>query len=559
MIASLKLKNVALIENAEIDFISGFNVLSGETGAGKSVIINGINFALGSKADKNMIRFNQKFCEAEIVFCDVNNSEVTSVLDDLGIEIDEQIIIKRRFFSDGRGDIKINGNTVTLNMLKSLTCVLCDVYGQSEHYSLLNKNNQLKVLDNYCNSEIEPIKAELKPLINSVKEYRKQLELGGGDERQRAYKLDLLKFQINEIESANLIDGEEEELLNKRKVFQNIEKIGNVLQAVKCRLGDDSGVLDHINASSHEMFNISNLSETYQNLSDRLYSIKAESEDVLSEVENLLDNLDFDGEENARIEERLDVIKGLKRKYGSTVLEINEYLKKIQEEYNYLVEFENNSKILTKKLEDNIQKIQNYYKKLTKIRVENAKKFALSLQNELSTLGMKSAKFEISVSETNFDALSMNGVNEVEFLFSANAGEPLKTMSKVISGGEMSRFMLALKLVENTNDFTYIFDEIDAGISGEVAKIISQKFAILSKKIQIITISHLPQIIAYSDALYKIEKSDDGVNTSTCVTMQNYDGKIKEVLRLTGGNLGDSSIEHAKQLIENAENYKNSI
>ncbi|MBO5852144.1 MAG: AAA family ATPase [Clostridia bacterium] len=235
MIASLKLKNVALIESAEIDFISGFNVLSGETGAGKSVIINAINFALGSKADKNMIRFNQKYCEAEIVFCDVNNIEVTSVLDDLGIEIDEQIIIKRRFFNDGRGDIKVNGNTVTLNMLKSLTSVLCDVYGQSEHYSLLNKNNQLKVLDNYCNSEIEPIKAELKPLINSVKEYRKQLELGGGDERQRAYKLDLLKFQINEIESANLIDGEEEELLNKRKVFQNIEKIGNVLQAVKCR------------------------------------------------------------------------------------------------------------------------------------------------------------------------------------------------------------------------------------------------------------------------------------------------------------------------------------
>ena len=559
MIASLKLKNVALIESAEIDFISGFNVLSGETGAGKSVIINAINFALGSKADKNMIRFNQKYCEAEIVFCDVNNIEVTSVLDDLGIEIDEQIIIKRRFFNDGRGDIKVNGNTVTLNMLKSLTSVLCDVYGQSEHYSLLNKNNQLKVLDNYCNSEIEPIKAELKPLINSVKEYRKQLELGGGDERQRAYKLDLLKFQINEIESANLIDGEEEELLNKRKVFQNIEKIGNVLQAVKCRLGDDSGVLDHINASSHEMFNISNLSETYQNLSDRLYSIKAESEDVLSEVENLLENLDFDGEENARIEERLDVIKGLKRKYGSTVLEINEYLEKIQNEYNYLVEFENNSKILTKKLEEATQKIQNYYKKLTKIRVENANKFASSLQNELLTLGMKSAKFEISVSETNFDALSINGVNEVEFLFSANAGEPLKTMSKVISGGEMSRFMLALKLVENTNDFTYIFDEIDAGISGEVAKIISQKFAILSKKIQIITISHLPQIIAYSDALYKIEKCDDGVNTLTSVTKQDYDGKVKEVLRLTGGNLGDSSIEHAKQLIENAENYKISL
>ena len=173
MITSLKLKNIALIENAEIDFSSGFNVLSGETGAGKSVIINGINFALGTKADKNMIRFGENFCQAEIVFDNVNNSEVLAVLEDLGIDFDDQIIIKRRFFSDGRGDIKVNGNTVTLNMLKTLTSVLCDVYGQSEHYSLLNKNNQLKVLDNFCVSEIEPIKAQIKPLILDIKEFKR--------------------------------------------------------------------------------------------------------------------------------------------------------------------------------------------------------------------------------------------------------------------------------------------------------------------------------------------------------------------------------------------------
>ena len=559
MISSLKLKNVALIESAQIDFTSGLNVLSGETGAGKSVIINGINFVLGSKADKNMIRFNQNYCEAEIVFDGVNNSEVNSVLESLGIDADEQIIIKRKFFSDGRGDIKINGNTVTLTMLKNLTSVLCDVYGQSEHYSLLNKNNQLKVLDNYCNDKIELIKAQIKPIISDIKEIKKQLEIGGGDERQRAYKLDLLKFQIDEIESANLVDGEEEDLLNRRKILQNVEKIGNTLQAVKCIFGDDNGVLDHLNASTREMNNISNFGDNYLSLTDRLYSIKADSDDLYSEVENMLDNLDFDGEEYARVEERLDVIKGLKRKYGSTIEEINEFFENISKEYKYLVEFENNSKILTQKLSDNTVKLNKLYKELTLVRTNAAKEFANALEKELSTLGMKSAKFEIEVKELECDTLSLNGINEVEFLFSANAGEPLKTMSKVISGGEMSRFMLALKLVENTNDFTYIFDEIDAGISGEVAKIIAQKFAILSKKIQIITISHLPQIVSYGDDVYKIEKTDDGQNTVTNVTKLDYDGKVKEVLRLTGGNLGDSSILHAKQLIETANNYKEGI
>ncbi|MBR5439646.1 MAG: DNA repair protein RecN [Clostridia bacterium] len=559
MITSLKLKNVALIESAEINFINGFNVLSGETGAGKSVIINGINFALGSKADKNMIRFGENFCQAEIIFDNVNSSEVNAVLDSLGIDIDDQIIIKRRFFSDGRGDIKINGNTVTLSMLKSLTSVLCDVYGQSEHYSLLNKNNQLKVLDNFCVNDVEPIKLQIKPIIANIKEYKKQLELGGGDERQRAYKLDLLKFQINEIESANIIDGEEEDLISKRKVLLNIEKIGNALQAVKYRFGEDNGVLDHINASIRETSSITSFSDTYSSIYDRLYSIKAESDDILCEVENLIDGLDFDGAESARIEERLDLIKQLKRKYGSSIEEINEYLTKIKEECKYLEEFEENSKIISQKLEKSTVELQNLYKKLTKAREVNANKFAILLQNELTTLGMRSAKFEILVSETNLETLSTNGVNEVEFLFSANAGEPLKTMSKVISGGEMSRFMLALKLVENTNDFTYIFDEIDAGISGDVAKIISQKFAILSKKIQIITISHLPQIVAYSDALYKIEKFDNGTNTITNVTSQDHNGKVNEIIRLTGGNLGDSSITHANQLIETANNYKLNI
>ncbi len=559
MISSLKLQNIALIERAEIDFYNGLNVMSGETGAGKTVIIGAINFVLGAKADKNMIRYGKDFCEAEIVFENVDSLSIKEICENIGVDYDSTIIIKRKFFSDGRGFIKVNGTTVNLTMLKSLTSNLCDIYGQSEHYSLLNKANQLKVLDNFCGEEILKVKDELKPVISTIKQLNKSLELGGGDARQRAYKADLLKFQINEIESANLIDGEEEELLAKRKVLQNIEKIGTCLQAVKSSLSDDNCAVDLINYSTSNMSQIADINEDYSNIYDRLYSLKAEADDISSEVENMLDGLEFDGEESARVEERLEIIRTLKRKYGASVSEIESYLEGIKNEYDLLVEFEENSIKINAELEKNYKILQGLYNKITEIRTKNAKTFANKIEQELSTLGMKSAKFSVNLTRLDDKQLNQIGIDEVEFYFSANAGEPQKTMSKIISGGEMSRFMLALKLVENSNDYTYIFDEIDAGISGEVANIIAQKFSVLSKKIQIITISHLAQIVSYSDASYKIEKQDDGINTTTNITHLDYDGKVLEVVRLTGGNVGETSIGHAKQLIEIATNYKNGI
>ncbi len=559
MISSLKLQNIALIEKAEINFYNGLNVISGETGAGKTVVIGAINFVLGAKADKTMIRHGKDFCEVEIVFDCIDSDAIKEICQNIGVEYDSTIIIKRKLTSDGRGDIKVNGSTVNLTMLKSLTSNLCDVYGQSEHYSLLNKVNQLKVIDNFCLSEITPLKNSLKPIISTIKDLNKTLELGGGDERQRAYKLDLLKFQINEIENANLIEGEEEELLEKRKVLQNIEKIGTALQAVKSSLSDDNCAVDLINYSTSNMSQIADINGDYSNIYDRLYSLKAEADDISAEVENMLDNLEFDGEEYARTEERLEIIKSLKRKYGNTVSEIEAYLNTIKNEYNLLVEFEENSKKINIELDKNYKILNELYISITNVRIKNAEIFAKKIESELSTLGMKSAKFSVAVTQLNKDQLNLNGIDEVEFYFSANAGEPLKTMSKIISGGEMSRFMLAMKLVENTNDFTYIFDEIDAGISGEIANIIAQKFSVLSKNIQIITISHLAQIVSYSDKSFKIQKVDDGINTTTNITELNYDGKVLEVVRLIGGNYGETSINHAKRLLEIASEYKKSI
>ena len=559
MILSLKLKNIALIESAEIEFNKGLNVLSGETGAGKTVIISAVNFALGGKADKTMIRHNETFSEAEVTFDITGNADAKAVLDDYLIDCDDNIVVvKRRLTIEGKSVILVNGSSVTLTMLKTLTLALCDIYGQSEHYSLLVKANQLKVLDRFIGVSAQSIKDEIAPIINSINKLNSTLENVGGSERDREIKLDLLSYQINEIENANLVQGEEETLEERRKILHNIEKIGESLSIVNSDLTEDNQAIDMLSTAYGKLNSISNFSEEYSSLSERLYSVKAELSDISLEVENSLNSLNFDEEENAKINERLDLIRSLKRKYGNSIEEILEFLSSIKLEYDALINYENIFNETNKKLEENYKKLNNLYQKLSILRREKSKEFSVNIESELKTLGMKSARFEISIStESDTKTLSTNGVDDVEFTFSANAGEPLKNMSKIISGGEMSRFMLAMKIVSVENSGTYVFDEIDSGISGEVAKIVAEKFSKLSKNIQIITISHLPQIVSFSDKSFKIEKTDDGSNTKTKVIPLDYEGKIKEIVRIIGGDGSELSLNHAKELIKKADDYKN--
>ncbi|MBO5713622.1 MAG: DNA repair protein RecN [Clostridia bacterium] len=559
MIKSLRLKNIALIKSAEIDFENGLNVLSGETGAGKTVIISALNFALGAKADKTMIRFGETEAVAEILVDITGNLSAKSVLDEIGIDFDDEIIIRRRLTDAGKSDIRINGVAVTLSMLKQVTQEFCDVYGQSEHYSLLKQSSQLKVLDSYIGEELSELKEACKPLIADIKKCKEELESFGGNKAEREVRIEILSYQINEIETAELVDGEEDELIARRKYFANIEKIGEALQSAKALLSEDNASLDLVNLTINKIESISSFGEEFASLTDRLYNLKAELDDVAVTVENSLDNLDFDGAEFERVESRLDLIKSLKRKYGNTYFDIMEYYSKSKIELENLQNFEERSTSLENEISTKTQALKKLQNSITKLRKEKALLFEDAIKQELKVLGMKSADFKVSVSSNEGVVLSSNGVDEVEFLFSANAGEPLKTMSKIISGGEMSRFMLAMKLV--SSDFydgsTYVFDEIDAGISGSVAQTVAEKFAVISKKMQVITISHLAQIVSFSDKSYLISKTDDGERTYTDVLSLDDNGKTDEIIRITGGTIDNEiSISHAKQMINLANETK---
>ena len=558
MIKSLHIKNAALIKDAVIEFCGGLNVLSGETGAGKTMLIGAINFALGSKADKSLIRFGEKVMEAEAVFSiDEDSFDLKAELNDIGVDYDDELIVRRRIFEDGRGDIRINGVQVTLQTLKKVTENLVDVYGQSEHYYLLKDANQLKVLDAFAGAPLADIKCSLKPVIEEVKSARLKLSGMGGDEKSRAMRADILKYQINEIEKAELKIGEEEELAEKKKIFDNVEKIGEAFGFLKEAFGGDGGAVDIIGSAINKISDISDLGAEYATVYDRLYSLKAEADDIGSEAANIVDSLDFDSQEYARIVERLDLIKSLKRKYGD-IEEVLNFLRDAESELDNIENYEIESQKLEKVIESDLTKIKGFYKKATELRKVAASEFSDKIEAELKLLGMKSAKFNISVTAGSLDVLSENGSDKVEFSFSANAGEPLKPMNKIISGGELSRFMLAMKLVYSGEQIkTYLFDEIDAGISGRASELVSEKFAEISLKKQVITISHLPIMVSFADKSFLIEKSELNGVTETKVTPLDDSGVINEIIRITdGGSASETARKHAEEILNSAKTKK---
>ena len=565
MLSRLTIKNVALIDSAEIEFGKGLNVLSGETGAGKSVILDSVNFVLGAKADRTMIRYGETECMVKAEFSVPENSRAVQILRDMDIETEGDIIISRRFSETGKNSIKVNGNTVTVSMLRSVTDNLVDVHGQSEHFFLLKESNQLRTLDGVAGAALGPWKAKLESLLKERRQIAQQIALIGGDEKERGRRLDILKFQIGEIESVGIKDGEEEELRVRRNKINHLEKIISAVQEASESLTGERGAMDGLNGAKRAMNSVSGLDEEYQAICDRLESLSLEADDIAETISDLASGLYFDEEEAQETENRLDAIRTLKRKYGADKKEIDRYLAKCREEYDLLSDSEGKYALLTKRDSEIRKKIYEVCLEISKIRKQTGEEFCRRVTAELKTLNIQHARFEIgfgNYTEEDADRATANGLDEVCFLFSANAGEPLKPLGKIISGGEMSRFMLAVKtqLSDLNGISTYIFDEIDAGISGKTAKVVGEKFARIAMNTQIIAVSHLAQIAAMSDREFLIEKREENEKTFTRVRALDEAQKVKEIVRLLGGEETEGfALKHAEELIRQAKEYKQAI
>ncbi len=559
MLQKLFIRNVALISEAEIEFDGKLNVLSGETGSGKSVILDSINFVLGSKADKTMIRYGEQEAIVRAEFCVDENSEAVKKLEEFDIESDGLISITRKFSLDGKGSIKINGVSVTAAMLKAVTLHLVDVHGQSEHFFLLSEDNQLNVVDGICGEDVGVIKSELADLIKNKRGLKAKIAELGGDGAERERKLDLLEYQIKEIENADLKEGEFDELKTRRNIIANTEKILSSISGGVSALNDDGGALDCLSTAQRAITGISSLSDNYAKMEERLEEVSAEISDICETLTDYADELTFDGREAEEIDERITLIKNLRKKYGADEKEILNFLEDSRAQFDLLSDGANAVEKYNKQISECDEKIYALCKKLTNKRKFASDKFCNDVTAQLKTLNIPDAQFSVKFAEYDEQTAnlqSLNGSDNISFMFSANKGEPLKPLNKVISGGEMSRFMLAVKTVlKDVNGIsTYIFDEIDAGISGYTANAVAEKFVRIAENTQILAVSHLPQVCAASGAQFLIYKENNGDKTVTKVKRLDEESKINEIIRLTGSVNSEAAKIHAKELIAQ---YKN--
>ena len=557
MLRTLYLKNVALVDEAEIAFSEGLNVLSGETGAGKSVILDSIDFVLGAKADKGMIRSGQSECSVRAEFsCDPEL--LRPVLEELDLEESDTLLIVRRLNADGRSSLRVNGCPMTAAMLRKLTSRLVDVHGQSEHFFLLKEANQLRLLDQIAGTR--EAREKVGELLKERRALQEKLSSLGGDEGERERRADILRFQIEELENAALKEGEEEELLALRAKYQNAEKILGGLKTVRDALLSDGGAADAVNIAHRGLLSIVRYGD-YDALSERLENALAELEDIGETAESLAEELDIDEREAERVESRLDEIRSLKKKYGGSVEEALSFLARAREELSLLENSAEECEKLRERLENNSVLLYAACRKLTELRKAGAEGFTERVVGELRTLNIPSARFEIAFepySEEDLPRVNSDGLDRVRFLFSANAGEPPKELGKIISGGEMSRFMLAVKaqLSSLGSIGTYIFDEIDAGIGGKTARVVAEKFSAIARSTQIIAVSHLAQIAAFADREFLIEKQEAEGRTFSRIRLLGEEERREELVRLLGGDRSESALRHADELLESARAYK---
>lgn len=555
MIESLKIKNVALLRNVTIDFATGFNVLMGETGAGKSIILDALNFSLGAKSDKELITTGEQNLRVEAVFSNFQK-EINEELENLGIESDDKIIIVRTLNQDGKSDIKINGSSATLSMLKSISKFLADSYSQHENLVLLKPKNHLAILDAFNPSALMCEKEELTKIVNDLRNIKEQLKQIGGSGENRERLIDLLKFQVEEIENVKPTQKEEDDIVETLAIYNNSEKIILALQDATSNLdGNEFSILNSIKSAIRNLNSISNYSSVYKELNDRLLSAMYDLEDISSLLNKEKRAVSFDEKQFELLDARLDKYKILKKKYGGTVEKVLEYLQKTKLDLDNLLNAEKKLATYEKEIAILDNKALALCEKLSTKRKELAKEIEEKIKLELAELGMKNARFVCDFARK--DGFDENGYDDVEFLFSANAGMDLKPLSKIISGGEMSRFSLAIKNIVKEAGACLVFDEIDSGISGEVGRAVGQRIARLSKNNQVICISHSAQVCSMADSFYLVTKQVENEKTSSKVENLSGQRVLQELAKMSSGKaISDISLAHANELIERANAFK---
>lgn len=548
MLENLHVKNLALIEEEDITFLDGLHILSGETGAGKSIILGALGLALGGKAPKEMLRDNEQEALVEAVFRVKSDRQRQELMEADVSVYDDQVILSRRI-SETRSVAKINGETVPANKLKQVGSMFIDIYGQQEHQSLIHKKKHLELIDDYAKAEIGQLKSELKSAYKEYVEKKQELDSANMDESSRLREISFLEHEIEEISSASLKVGEDEELEAKYKKMSNSKRIMEALGIARNNTADTGGASDMIGRAVRELMMAANYDSDIESLSGMLSEVENLLGDFNRELADYMSDAEFDGEVFADIESRLNSINRLKDKYGSTIELILETLDEKVARVDKLRSFEDYYNNLKKECQMAQDRLEELSLQLSIIRKENAKKFSKLLQQALQDLNFLDVQFD-----TKFERLSdytMDGIDDVEFMISTNPGEALKPLKDIASGGEMSRVMLGIRTVmaENDNIDTLIFDEIDAGISGRTAQAVSEKLKMVSKGHQVICITHLPQIAAMADQHYLIEKSVLDGSTISSIQALDYHDSVKELARMLGGaEITQTVLDNAKEM-----------
>ena len=552
MLEKLYVKNFILIDEIEVDFKNGLNVLSGETGAGKSIVIGSLNFVLGGKADKTIVKKGYDTAEVSALIY-VENNNTLNILKSMDIEIDDDnyILLKRTFNNKGKSYCKINGSPATVSMVRNIASHLVDIHGQHDHQSLLNPKSHITLLDRLCEKELSEPMAQLSMLYNQYKEITRVLREIDINDRDIADRVELYKYQIDEITSANLKIGEDEELHERRKILSNSNKLHRLVDNSLNYISRSSGAnaMDCISYAIDNLNTIAEIDEDKTELADDLHNVYAYMEDIINKLSHYADTIESNPEELSIVEDRLQLIYDLKKKYGSTIEDINKFKENVAKK---LEKIENSEELLKEyllKKQYITSKIQKICLQITQIRKEKSTNIENNIKDILRDLSMPNAEFKVIIEPK--DGFDKNGSDLVEFMFSANIGEDIKPLSKIASGGEMSRVMLALKtvLADVDNIETFIFDEIDTGISGRAAQKVAEKMLIVAKKHQILCITHLPQIAAMADYNFVIEKIVENDTAKTIILELSPDKVYNEIARLIGGTaITNVTVDAAKEM-----------